>query len=357
MLRMRDVGRLFLGLFLLSSPASYSEGAAVSCLAGERIRFIIPHPVGGGYDTFYRMLAPFLARQLDADITLENVDGSGGVEGAVMIRDAKPDGRIIGSLNGGGLLCSSLSGDTLAPHPVRDFTILARAARSQHVWLVNANSEWKTLEDVMAAAQNKPVVFGLRDISSTSFVSITLGTHLLDLPHELVTGYKGSREAVLAALRGEIQLVSYNFDSVEDQVRNGELRPILQISDKPISDSPLLKDVPLLGGHEGWAVRRSRTREGDSDEAGKKAASLSELIGAGRLIAGPRGLDPALRECLENAVFNALNDAEFLETAGKAAFDVEPARGEDARRDIENASQQWDDFMPMIHAAIEKVRK
>jgi len=347
----------FFGVAVVFCGAVAGAETPAPCLAGGTVSLLVPHGAGGGYDTFSRLFEPYLEKHLGVEVQVVNVDGAGGAVGALRLKDAPPDGRTLGLLNGGGLMVASLSGETRAPNPARDFTILARAGRSRHVWATGKDSSLRSLADVFEAARTRPIVFGLRDVGSTSFISIVLSSNLLGLDYTLVAGYGGSREAVLAVMRGEVDLISYNYDSIQENIDAGDLRVLLQISDEPIADLEPMESAPWLGGREGVAVRRASERGEDPGAAEAQARAIAEVIGAGRILAAPPDMDPGLATCLRQTVLRALNDEAFRQAAANARFAVDAASGEEAAESMREASDRVAGSMDQIRAAIAEVRQ
>jgi tripartite-type tricarboxylate transporter receptor subunit TctC len=215
------------------------------------------------------------------------------------------------------------------------------------------------MDDVFRVAATRPVVFATRETGSTSFYSIVLGADLLALPYEVVAGFSGSRDTILAAVRGDVDLVSYDFDNIVMAIEAGELRPLLQISSQSIGDYPVLQEIPCLGGPEGVAVRRAgEAGSGRSaDEAAARAAQLIGFIGVGRIIAAPAGLAADQAACMEKALLDALADPEFQAAAEKAKIDVDAGSAGEARREIREVEEGLDSFLPVIEEAIRKVRE
>ena len=325
--------------------------------AGRTLRWIVPSAPGGGMDTYSRLISPVYARTLGAEIVVENRAGAGGIPGATAIREAKPDGATLGLVNGPGLLVAALTGEVSAPNPATEFTVLARVASSRHVWATGAQSNLHGLSDVFAEADERPIVFGVREAGGTAFVDIAVATSLLGLDREIVAGFRGNRDTTLAAVRGDIDLVAYTFESIRDQILSGDLRPILQISDVPISPDPLLDSVPLLGGEQGVAARRAAVLGRDSSQAIEDAGALSSMIGSGRLVVAPLGLDSQIRACMEEALFTTLASQAFRVTAANAHRSLNLARPDQALADLQGAVARADRFLPIIREAIREVRE
>ncbi len=336
---------------------SQADNGPCPTLDGASIRWIVPHRLGGGYDTLSRLIAPVYAHSLNASIVVHNVSGAGGIVGARTIQSASADGKTIGILNGSGLMAAALSGEAGAPRPAADFTILGRVARSLHIWATAPNSGIETMEDVFRVAAQRPLVFGIRDVGSTSFVSIVLGSELAHIPSAIVPGYGGSRGAALAALRGEVDLVSVNFQSVISTIEAGDLKPLLQISDHPIANHPSLAGVPLLGGSGGIAGQRADARGRNRHEAQQNSTALAGIIGAGRLIIAPPGMDETLASCMEATLMKTLADAALRAAVARSNRSLDVATSKQALAELRQAAERIDSFIPIIRRAIDKLRE
>jgi len=325
-------------------------------VAGQRIRWIVPNAPGGGYDAYSRLIAPFYADALGAEISVENVLGAGGAIAAQRIVQAEPDGQTIGILNGAGHLVAVLAGANHIPHPVTDYTLLGRVARSQQVWATSMQSSFQSIHDLFREARERPPVFGTRDVGSVSFVNIAVVSHLLGVPIEIVTGYEGSRAAALAAIRGDVEVIAYNFESILSQIEAGDLRPLMQVSDERIAPHPALEGVPLLGGPNGVAASRATQLGQDVEEAVADAKAAASLIGAGRLIVAPPGMDADLRACLADTLHAVLTDPAFEAAATEANRSLDVSRADEALMDLQATAAKADRFIPIIEAAIREVR-
>jgi tripartite-type tricarboxylate transporter receptor subunit TctC len=301
-------------------------------LAGETIRWIITGSPGGGLDVNSRLLAPFYETALGTTIALENRAGAGGRLAARMIRNAEPDGRTIGLLNGTALLVAGLSEDFGGFHPLDDFTVLGRIAVEDPVWIVRNDSRFQTIEDVLS--DGRPLV-GLSEVGATSFVFASVPSDLLGIDVTYLPGYLGGQEYTLGLIRGEFDVAAVSFESVVPHVESGELVPILQLSDRPLSDHPSLATVPLLAGPEGLAARVARERGGDPEAAIERAAALGRLFRVGRLVAAPPGVAPEMARCLRDHLASVARDPAFLAAAGRVrrsiSFAAADALSEEAR--------------------------
>jgi hypothetical protein len=320
---------------------------------GKTVRWIVPNAPGGGFDSEARLIEPFLARRLGAQVLVDNVPGAAGIVGARTVKTAVPDGLTIGSLGVPGLLAAALTGETDAPDPSRDFAVLGRVSRSWHVWAVGASSPIRTLDELIARAETKPITFAISEVSSASFVSITISGALLGAPVEVVPGFGGTREASLAAVRGDVDCVCFNFDTIVDLIDANELRPILQVSATAVAEHSSLDAAALLGGVEGQAARYARSRGEEPAQAREMADILTEFMSAGRVIVAPRGLEASVQECLQSRLFEALSDPRLADAA-RSSLDV--ASADVATASVRAAADRSVALVPIIRSAIRKVR-
>jgi len=325
-------------------------------IAGERVRWIVPFSPGGGFDVHARLLAPFLGDATGARVAVENRVGAGGRVGARAIRDARPDGRTIGIVNATSLLVSDLSEEIEGLHPLENFQILARVGFAEPIWAVGAGSELRTLDDILALGDGEPLVFGITDVGSTGFVSVSAVADLLGIDVEYIAGYPGNREASLGLMRGEFDLGGFTFESVLDRIEAGDMIPVLQISDEPFPDHPSLVGVPVLAGPEGLVARLAIERGEDPAPAMARAEALVRMFQAGRLVVGPPGMAPEVAQCLSDRLSEVMRDSAFIASsvvARRAFAYLSPSA---VLANLESTEADRAALAPVLRAHIERAR-
>lgn len=346
-----------LALLLAMSPASalFASSGQPGCapLEGATVRWVVPSHPGGGYDAYSRLLQPFLEQKLDAQILIENRPEAGGIVGALAVRDAAPDGKTLGLINASGLLAARAIEGDLAPDPTADFTVLGQVASNQVVMFTGTNSGFRDINELLTEAQSRPIVVGVRDAGSTSFYSVPIAAALLGMEYALVSGYVGSAARTLALMRGEVDIVVGNFDSLSGQVRAGELIPLLQLTAS--MDGEL--DITQLGGPEGEASRRAAATGRTPQQAEQAASDLAAIVGAGRLVVAPPDLPASLSGCLETVLGEILQGAELLQAAGRAQLSIQYQNSATAAQGLVTAARGVDQFRDLINAAIEQARE
>jgi tripartite-type tricarboxylate transporter receptor subunit TctC len=339
----------------MSGCARPPAGGARPCpsVAGGRVRWVVPNAPGGGYDTESRVLKPLLEAALGVAIQIDNVAGAGGLIGARVIAGARADGRTLGIVGVPGLLVASLLQQADAPDPARAFAVLGRISRSWHVWATGRQSGVQVMADLTALSRRRAVVCGINEVGSANFVSVAATAALLGMPVEFVSGFAGNRSVSLAAMRGDVDVVCFNYETIRDLIAGGDLRPLLQVSSAPIDADAALAGIPLLGGPAGWAVEQARAGGGDHDQAQRRADGLAALMGSGRILVAPSGLPGPVARCLRDVTASVLM-SDALRRSTRRQLD--PAPAEAAHADVAAAAEVARPLVPVIAAALARIR-
>src|SRR5680860_1431098 len=79
--------------------ATAAEAGDCSELESETITFAVPYDAGGGYDTYARLMAPYLEEEIGATVVVENQPGAGGLLAINSLLTAPADGTTIAIMN------------------------------------------------------------------------------------------------------------------------------------------------------------------------------------------------------------------------------------------------------------------
>ena len=268
-----------LALGLIAAPAhaqTYPE---------KPIRMVIPFPPGGGTDILGRLMAQKLTESNKWTIVPDNKAGAGGTLGITEAARGKPDGYDMVMGQKDNLVVGPWLYKSLPWNPVKDFTPVAHVAWSPVIIATSANSKYKTLADVVAAAKAAPdtITYGSPGNGTT--------IHLAGDQFEKAAGikmrhipYKGSNPALMDALAGNVDLLVSSVPSAMAQVKAGKLRPLAVTSAKRSTSLP---DVPTVAesGFKGFAMS---TWYGLLMPAGTPVAVVTQMNGAvNKLLATP----------------------------------------------------------------------
>ena len=331
-------------------------GTGCPGLAGETVRWIVPYSPGGGYDVYSRLLEPFYEEAIGVEIVVENRTGAAGRVGTRTVRDADPDGRTLGIVNGAALLIQDLLGQDSDIHPLEDFTAIGRIAVAAPVLFTAGDSPYQTLQQLQTGAADGPLVIGIDGIGGLSWIWVIVASELLGLEVTYVGGYPGNREIALGLIRGDVDAGGFTFESMRDWIETGDLRPVAQLSAHPAEDFPSLRDTPVVAGVDGLAAQRARDLGQDPGPAVARAAALDRIFLAGRLIVAPPGMDPVLTECLRDRLAEVARDSAFVARASRARRSIAFADASTLASELEATAAEREALGPVFRRHVDVAR-
>jgi tripartite-type tricarboxylate transporter receptor subunit TctC len=279
-------------------PAAAGGGCAT--LEGETISLVVPYEPGGGYDSYARLLAPYLEDELAATIAVENRPGAGGLLALNNLLTEEPDGTTIAIMNGVGAGGSSIAGADGAGFSLGDLTYVGRVASEPPLVVTSATGRYQTFDAVQSAQGFR---WGSTGPGAEDYVTASVLSAVFDIDAEVVTGFPGSGETELAILQGNIDGMSGNPGSRRQAVEEGTQTPVLLMG----AEAPawLAADVPSV-----------RDVDMTPEQASIIDAHLA-LIEIGRPLVGPPGMDPAMTTCLRDAMAAAMGNQELVAEAAE----------------------------------------
>ena len=289
---------------------------------GKTVRIIVGGSAGGGFDTYSRVMARHMGKHIPGHpaILVENMTGAGTLIAAKYLHgSAKPDGLAFGIFNGSLILGRAL-GMKGIDFDVRELQYLGVPVQDSTVCALRKESGVTNVEQWLAA--KTPVkIGGLSPGNSTSDVPRILRA-TLDLPIQVVDGYKGTAEVRLAADAGEVHGGCWAWESVKvtwaKGVQSGEVNPVLQTTAKKIPDLP---NVPL-------ALDLAKTEEA---RLLLRAGAIDPAAIVRVYVTTPRIPKDRL-QILRRAFRNTFTDPDFVAEMKKSNLDINPLTGEEVEK-------------------------
>ena len=258
-----------------------SGASAQSGFPTKPVHILVPYAAGGAVDILARTLGDAVSKQWGQSVVVENRPGAGGVIASQALVASPPDGYTLMVVASGHptnpFLYPKLPYDTF-----KDFTAISLLASSPNILLVRADSPYKTLADVIAAAKAKPgsLSFGHAGTGTSQHLAGTLLKSMAGIDIAAIP-YKGGAPAINDLLGGQIPLSFNNGPESVGQLEAGTVRALAVTTAKRAA---FLPDVPSI----------AETVPGYDTE-----------VWWGLL--GPRGMPPALVEKLAHDFVAALN--------------------------------------------------
>src|SRR5262245_539697 len=221
----------------LPMAAGAAEG---DWIKGQTVRFVVGYSPGGGYDAYARMLAPHFEKLTGATVVVENRPGGMGLTALNQLVRGKADGLSLMMLNGEGAIMGQLTKGPGVAFDMLKLSLLGRVTEEQHLMLVRPGMP-DSLKEIVAARQKIKFSGTGRPDNLADYAAVTC--EALQLNCQIITGYKGSKEAGLAVMNGEVDALTISEGSGAEYAQGGRAKIIAGIGHQR---SQLAPNVPTL---------------------------------------------------------------------------------------------------------------
>jgi tripartite-type tricarboxylate transporter receptor subunit TctC len=234
-----------LGRVLAACLATVPLVVAAQSYPNKPVRLIVPFPPGGATDISARIVAQKLGEMWGQTVVIENRGGAGGNIGAAEAARAAPDGYTLFFPSGSVMTVNEHIYANMNVRPERDFIPITNAVRGAQVIAVPANSPYRTLKDLIAAAKASPgkLNYGHAGIGSQTHLAgenflYATGLDIQNVP------YKGEAAAIADLVAGQLTMATPNLAAAISFINGGKLRALAVTSRER---APQLPDVPAVG--------------------------------------------------------------------------------------------------------------
>lgn len=242
---------------LLAAGAIPLAGAASQAQAtwpdGKPIKFLVPFAAGSATDTVARLYAEYMGRHLQASIVVENRVGANGLIGADAIAKSAPDGlSVLIGTNSTNAAAPALFQRVPFDHQ-KDFAPISFLASVPLIVGVAANSEIKTLKDLIATAKARPGQLNFASASSSQRVSTEMLASMAGIKMTMVP-YRASPQAATDLIGGRLDLFVADMALMLPHVQAGTVRALAVTSAARVSQLPEVPTVEEAGGLKGYEL-------------------------------------------------------------------------------------------------------
>lgn len=216
------------------------------------VRLIVPFAPGGSTDTLARTIGQKLTESLGQQVVIDNRAGGNGNIGMGIVAHAAPDGHTlvlgyIANLGIGPSLFANLPFD-----PVKDYAPITQLAVSPNLFVVHPSVPAKSFREFIAYAKANPkkINFASAAVASLGHLAGELLNTAAGIEMQHVP-YKGSGQAVIDLLAGQVQAMFSGMSSVMPHIKAGKLRPLAVTGAQRSAAAP---DVPTIAesGYPGF---------------------------------------------------------------------------------------------------------
>jgi tripartite-type tricarboxylate transporter receptor subunit TctC len=296
---------------------------------GKTVRLSVGFSAGGGFDLWARLISRHIGRHIPGNptVVVENVTGAGGlIQMNQLFKGTKPDGLTIGHINGG-LILSQMMGQPGYDFDATKFIYLGAANKENAVFLFSRKSgitsadKWKT--------SATPVKVG--GLVPGNFVDNMdrVAKEVLGFPTQIVTGYKGTADILIAMDSGELAGGPPSWDGVKTSRKNaletGDVVVVLQGTTKPLKELP---KVPRM-------IEYAKTEE----QKKLVEVAVHNANDYSRPFAVPPGTPKERVDVLRKAFQDTMTDKEFLAEVQKMQLTLDPMSAIDLTAAVANSAK------------------
>ncbi|MBU3602422.1 tripartite tricarboxylate transporter substrate binding protein [Polynucleobacter sp. AM-25C3] len=236
MMKLLKISALCAALLTVATPQAQTN------YPNKPITVVVPYGAGGSADSRSRQLAQKMSVILKQPFVIDNKPGAGGNIGTEFVARSTPDGYTIGMGNFAPMAVNKTLFGNLRYDPETDLIPIILIEKGPLVLVVNPNSPYKTIQDIVTAAKAKPgtLTFSSGGIGGSHQLSAELfmqnaGIQMIHVP------YKSGSAGLTDLMGGNVDMMFDQMYSAVPSIRADKLRPIAITSKKR---SPLFPNVP-----------------------------------------------------------------------------------------------------------------
>jgi tripartite-type tricarboxylate transporter receptor subunit TctC len=310
---------LIIGALSVATAVPASADDVADFYRGKRVNLVIGYGVGGGYDTYARLLARFIGEHIPGkpNVVPQNMPGAGSRGAGNWLYNVAPkDGTVIAMLSQGTPTDQAL-GQAGIQFDVRKFNWIGNMVVVNNITFVRAASGIRTIDD----AKKRVVVLGATGASSPSVLYPQVSNNLLGTKFKIVSGYPGGGDINLAVERGETD--GRGSDSWASMKANNPA----WISEKKVN---ILYQV---GPHKEPDLDAPLWSElAQNDEQRQMLEVISGDVAVGRPILTAPDVPADRVKALRQAFDETFKDPKFIAAAEQARMYLNPLAGEELQQ-------------------------
>jgi len=329
------LGLIGAGAGALFTPGAYAQ--VEDFYRGKTINIVVGFPPAGSYDAYARVLANHLPRHIPGNPTIvtRNMPGAGSVTAAAFVYAGAPrDGLTIGVI-APTLPLDERLGIIKAQMKSSEFGWIGRVNPLVNVIFVRSNS----LGSVQDAFKT-PVRLAATGAGSAVTIYPSVMNKVLGAKFDLVLGYQGSAECMLAVDRGEADGHCTGWDTLKtthpDWLTEKKVRLLTQFA---VNRHQELQDVPT--------VMEIATTE-------RQKATIRAVVNAAEIgtsfITTPNA-PPERLAALRMGFDACMKDPAFIADLKKMNFGLNPMSGEAVAALVSDVSMVSEDLLPDLRDA------
>lgn len=285
--------KLMMIIFTLMAACAFAKA-----YPSKNINMIVPFSAGGGTDAVARKLGSLMEKELGTSVVIVNKTGGAGAVGMTFGATQKKDGYTITMIT---REIVSLPLMNLSPISYKDFTLVSLVNMDPAVVLVEKDSKYQTLDDLLTDAKANPEKIKFASTAKPNFYALAIeneaGVKFNHIP------YNGAGEVIPALLGKHADFSLMGPGEAIGQLKAGQLRALGIMADTRIESLPEVATLKELG-HD-------------------------VVSGTWRGIAVPKGTSPEIVAALDAAIKKSVESDDFKDFMNNSTFGIKYLNGKD----------------------------
>lgn len=234
--------KILLGVFAMAA-FGFAGQAGAEGFPERPITIVVPFAAGTTTDLVARVVGQGMSENLGQPVVIENRAGAGGSVGTEQVVRADPDGYTLSMGTVGTLAINKSIFSNLPYDPEADVTPIAFIGYTPTLLVVNAESDYHTLQDLIDASKSGDGVTFASAGNGTSghlageLVKERSGGNMVHVP------FRSGAEGLTAVLSGEVDFMFYHPVAALPNIEAGTMRA-LGVSGA--QGSSIVPDVPPI---------------------------------------------------------------------------------------------------------------
>ena len=285
--------KLMMIIFTLMAACAFAKA-----YPSKNINMIVPFSAGGGTDAVARKLGSLMEKELGTSVVIVNKTGGAGAVGMTFGATQKKDGYTITMIT---REIVSLPLMNLSPISYKDFELVSLVNMDPAVVLVEKDSKYQTLDELLADAKANPEKIKFASTAKPNFYALAIENEAGVIFNHIP--YNGAGEVITALLGKHADFSLMGPGEAIGQLKAGQLRALGIMADARIESLP---DVATL-----------------------KELGHDVVSGTWRGIAVPKGTSPEIVAALDAAIKKSVESDDFKDFMNNSTFGIKYLNGKD----------------------------
>ncbi len=320
----RHLGSALCAATLLSAPALAQNFPA------KPLRVVVPYSAGSGPDAVVRQVGEKLSREWSQQVVVDNKPGANGWLAIGEAKRAPADGYTLMAVAATHMALQPNLYKQLPFDPVKDFEPVAPLYSTHFFIVVGADSPWKNVSDLLAAAKARPdgVTYGSWGMGSEAHV----GSAMLEAAGGVKMAHVPFKELPMlytAVATGQVDWAFGTAATVGPLFRGGKVKLLAYAAPKRLAGYTEVPTVAEAGGPTGFELRTWVA------------------------LYAPKGTPAATIDRINAGVAKALADGEVKERFAGFGFEAWPAPGAALTRAADADARRYAEVVKRNHIVLD----